>query len=588
MQINLKEGRSRVLLSNVIFPQNNYTIYYKSEYKGSSSDQVYGNMEGEEYKKLDSTGILLSQGLWEIKAVFKEQENDEPNTYKPSNDDPIATSGEIFINLNTESISVSFPSVAKGYVNVASYELRNTPSTVNNPSFSSSVYKYDTESSTFSTTPIPITYQSRTQLDPGIYYGVIEVRGNESELLYTDCIGFGIRSGLTTNITGYCDTYNGTTNTNHSFTVESKKPTDGTADIKNFEGGQFQNNGIYTIIGGSYTFIPTNGTYEKVLKSGQNITIDMNGNAIINANADDTNKTTFTINSGASLTIMNKKENTQKVYNSKKAEQKPNFLVNGGTLTLGSTASDVLGNIDVKGGPSSIGITKNGGNINLLAPTDTPYINIENTAVGISTVPNDNYTNDTETMNVNINMVNASIYAAGNESVPATGIKLDGTKESGVNYNGTINININGKGDGDYSIQTSGTYSLDNAIQQSCIYISNYSGDINLTFESDAVLSSEIGYAVSLVNCSGNVKITNKGTLSGSITSENEKSEEEGFAIYLENCKGGVTIYNSGTLSNDGQYNVYSKDSSVTIDNTTANGKEISVYYLNTNTNTST
>ena len=88
MQINLKEGRSRVLLSNVIFPQNNYTIYYKSEYKGSSSDQVYGNMEGEEYKKLDSTGILLSQGLWEIKAVFKEQENDEPNTYKPSNDDP--------------------------------------------------------------------------------------------------------------------------------------------------------------------------------------------------------------------------------------------------------------------------------------------------------------------------------------------------------------------------------------------------------------------------------------------------------------------------------------------------------------------
>ena len=102
------------------------------------------------------------------------------------------------------------------------------------------------------------------------------------------------------------------------------------------------------------------------------------------------------------------------------------------------------------------------------------------------------------------------------------------------------------------------------------------------------MLSSEIGYAVSLVNCSGNVKITNKGTLSGSITSENEKSEEEGFAIYLENCKGGVTIYNSGTLSNDGQYNVYSKDSSVTIDNTTANGKEISVYYLNTNTNTST
>ena len=191
-------------------------------------------------------------------------------------------------------------------------------------------------------------------------------------------------------------------------------------------------------------------------------------------------------------------------------------------------------------------------------------------------------------MNVNINMVNASIYAAGNESVPATGIKLDGTKESGVNYNGTINININGKGDGDYSIQTSGTYSLDNAIQQSCIYISNYSGDINLTFESDAVLFSKIGYAVSLVNCSGNVEITNNGTLSGSITSENKKSEKEGFAIYLENCTGGVTIYNSGTLSNDGQYNVYSKDSKVTIDNTTANGKEISVYYLNTNTNTST
>ena len=63
------EGSGSRELSAVIDPLSGYTIYYKSIYKGSGAS--YGNMaESDPYKKLDKNGILVSQGLWEIKVVF--------------------------------------------------------------------------------------------------------------------------------------------------------------------------------------------------------------------------------------------------------------------------------------------------------------------------------------------------------------------------------------------------------------------------------------------------------------------------------------------------------------------------------------
>lgn len=89
------EGSGSRELSAVIDPLSGYTIYYKSIYKGSGAS--YGKMaESDPYKKLDKKGILVSQGLWEIKVVFSKNTQWDGKS--------LSTSGDIFINLNTQSI----------------------------------------------------------------------------------------------------------------------------------------------------------------------------------------------------------------------------------------------------------------------------------------------------------------------------------------------------------------------------------------------------------------------------------------------------------------------------------------------------
>ena len=64
------ENSTRDLTATIITdPLANYNIYYKSIYKGSGSS--YGNMsDTDPYLPLPTSGILLSQGLWEIKVVL--------------------------------------------------------------------------------------------------------------------------------------------------------------------------------------------------------------------------------------------------------------------------------------------------------------------------------------------------------------------------------------------------------------------------------------------------------------------------------------------------------------------------------------
>ena len=120
VRLDVGDKNSRAI-SAVIDPLSGYTIYYRSMYKGTDNN-AYGDMSSSSsFDKLTSSGILVSQGLWEIQAIFKE--TDQGNTYSPSTSDLIATSGNIFINMNTESISVSYPS-QKGYVYLTQYLLR--------------------------------------------------------------------------------------------------------------------------------------------------------------------------------------------------------------------------------------------------------------------------------------------------------------------------------------------------------------------------------------------------------------------------------------------------------------------------------
>ena len=603
------EARS---ISAVFDPLDDYTVYYRSIYRGSDIKNSYGDMsQNQTFNRLTSNGIILSQGLWEIEAIFKE--SNVGDTYTPSEGEPIASSGDIFINLNTKSINVRFPS-GSGYMKISSYNLVDLPSTILKTSVTVtvSVYKYETSSSSFSSssTVIPITksntgetfYSDKIMMNSGAYYAVLKVKGSESgteRILFTDCIGFVVRDGLTTDISGYCNKYNGSSS-GGSFIVKDPPGTGGSTnidDIKEFEGDDFSSDGTYVITDGDYSIVPKKtDNYEKVLSNGQDISINMNGNSIFNSDGE--NKASFTIGSGAELTIINDNEK-----NSKKAEvigyeetpteadNNPNFSVNGGTLTLGSTDPSVEGSIDLKGAPpisdssgtkhAAIVLTSKGGTVNLLSPGNGSYVNVEETTIGISTAFDETDKNSGTDMNININMVNASIHVQGDSDEYSTGIRLDGKKNGTENYKGTINISIKGVGDHKHSIQTSNSDDSKASIEQSCIYIMNYAGAINLSFDENAHLLSKYGYAVALVNCTGKVTIVNKGTTLGSITYSGEQKEKKGNAIYLENCKD-VTIYNSGTLSSDKDqgYSVHSVNSTVAVDKTN-NGQSVKIYTSN-------
>lgn len=605
------EGSGSRELSAVIDPLSGYTIYYKSIYKGSGAS--YGNMAESPYKKLDENGILVSQGLWEIKVILStEPQWDGKGTGSTS--DLVASSGDVFINLNTTSITVQLQNtIGKGYIYISSYELVEPPTNVS--SITVTYYKYDetktkssfSSSGTFSLqeseTGNVFSSDKKEIAWSGTYYAVVEVKGSVSgtqKTLFTDCIGFVVRGGLTTNISGSCSTYNYSSSSNGNFIVTEKDQSD-KAEIKNFIGSEFNNNGTYTITGGTYELIPDDTSdptrTNKVLGNNQDIKINMNGNAIVNSN--ENLKTSFTIGSGAKLTIFNdNKDNSKKAktigYNPKsnanKYDTNPNFIVNGGTLTIGSTSPTVEGSIDLKGGPASLSssetkhaaivLSKNGGTVNLYSPGNGSYVNVEETTIGIATAFDDKYENTGTTMDISINMVNSSIYAQGDMNDYATGIRLDGTKSTSENYSGTINIDIKGKGKDDHSIQTS--YDKKDiettSIENSCIYIRNYAGDINLSFDEYASLYSKNGYAIALENCTGKIVINNKGNLLGSVESNGITcSKGKGIAIYLENCSNSVTIINSGTLSkeDDSNYQVYSANSNVTVITTDESGKVI-------------
>ena len=85
-----------------------FDIYYKSKYKGTGSS--YGNMsDTDPYIPLPSSGILLSQGLWEIKVILANKVDNPDSTISVSDSSnyPNVSSGDIFLNLNTSTIRIS-------------------------------------------------------------------------------------------------------------------------------------------------------------------------------------------------------------------------------------------------------------------------------------------------------------------------------------------------------------------------------------------------------------------------------------------------------------------------------------------------
>ena len=94
---------------------------------------------------------------------------------------------------------------------------------------------------------------------------------------------------------------------------------------------------------------------------------------------------------------------------------------------------------------SAIEYTSYGGTIEILAPDSDNLVTVEKTIRGISRLADED--NDTGELNLNIEMLNSSIRAEGNNTKSEAGIYIDGTKDSKnqTYYRGLININISGK-----------------------------------------------------------------------------------------------------------------------------------------------
>ena len=559
------EGSGSRELSAVIDPLSGYTIYYKSIYKGSGAS--YGNMaESDPYKKLDENGILVSQGLWEIKVILSTNPQWDGNG-TGSTSDLVATSGDVFINLNTTSITVQLQNtIGKGYIYISSYELVEPTTNVSSPSITVTYYKYDETKSSFSTSGTTINVQkseignvfsSNKEIAwSGTYYAVVEVKGSVSgtqKTLFTDCIGFVVRSGLTTKLYGSCSNYDSSISTSTTINVNTKEGSTVVpiTDIKNFDNIDtneftFIDNAIYVLPNEDYSMIPDRideegnlAPSEKRIEGGKNVTINMNGHAIINSK-NGSDKTYFLISDTSSLTIYNSKNNAKTIGSGDTNCKETNFIVNGGTLTLGSKYADkqqgeialkgIQPGNDVKDKISAIEYTSKGGTINLWAPEKNDSISVEKTIRGISRIANEENQNKGR-LDLTINMLNSSINAKGDNNITEAGIFVDGTNkttEPKSLYTGEIQINISGIGKDGFSIRTDNLYGV-TSNERSCIVIKNYAGDITITLSDNAILEAKKGRPIYLENCTGSITINvNSCTFTSANTTD--------FPILLKNC----------------------------------------------------
>ena len=228
-------------------------VYVRTKYKGTG--ERYTNLSESEYRKIPTEGIVVSQGLWEVQAIFSS--DGEKSAYTDTDEEtatlPGGTSGVIFINLSTQSISVKLDE-GTGSAVISSYTLSGT--VPENPSIYINLYKYngtkfeihdgtkfsgpqDSDTNVFSNTI--------TNLPTGYYYATITVKSS-STVKAVDTIGFVVRKGLTTTITGDCSNYYSTSGGSiYLDPVEEKKPIGSTETTIDIETTTTNKNNIATV-----------------------------------------------------------------------------------------------------------------------------------------------------------------------------------------------------------------------------------------------------------------------------------------------------------------------------------------------------
>ena len=536
---------------------DNSLLTYKATYMGKG--QSYGSTLG--YSSYPTEGLVLSQGPWVIDCKWMKGKTLIAE----------GTTREIWVNLNTKSLLVYLEeNEGKGSFRLDSYKVKNTDNSVTAVSFAFEVRKWDSGQFTTISLEPTISYGTESgylktcrleedNLDAGQYILAINIYNGDtqtsSNLLFTDVIGFTVREGHETKVSGECEVKSGvkyiewepnpsnpsSTNGNVVVAANGNENTGTTIDLTT---GAIQNETIYILqedkkTDGTGTGKIDLGHQEGNITSNRILTPVPDPDTNVNAFAIDMNGTDVTVSSPVAYDLPSKTvENTtivqlneritMNLFNSSADSARwgvskfpwlstrtridANVKLNGGTLNVignGDSENISKGAIEFLGPTKDDSITtayQKQGAVNMEGVGGKVVLDGDVTVKGLLGISSfaSGSTNSALTgdpIYVDITAIKSKIVAeaakklAGYQQETSYGIYL---KCSG--NGGTINIVLDGatitaKGSGEN-------------ISESGIRIDDFSGNINITIKNGSTISSEVGNGLYFSKCTGEINIT--------------------------------------------------------------------------------
>ena len=574
---------------------DNSFLTYKATYMGKG--QSYGSTLG--YSSYPTEGLVLSQGPWVIDCKWMKGKTLIAE----------GTTREIWVNLNTKSLLVYLEeNEGKGSLLLDSYKVKNTDNSVTAVNFTFEIMKWDSGQFTTLSLEPTITYGTESDyiktcrlekdnLDAGQYILAVNVYNGDtqtsSNLLFTDVIGFTVREGHQTKVSGECEVKSGVkyiewepnpSNPTNGKVVVAANGNENTGTTIDLTTGAIQNETIYILqedknTDGTGTGTIDLGHQKGNITSNRILTPEPDPVANVNAFAIDMKGTDVTVSSPVAYdwstgtventTIVQLNERiTMNLFNSSttsarwgvsefprfstKSRIDANVKLNGGTL-------NVIGNRDSqnisKGAIVFLGPTKNDSATTLIQKQGA--VNMEGVGgkvvldgdvtvkglLGISSFASES-TNSSLTgdpIYVDISAIKSKIVAE------ATKKTLGLTQETSYgiylkcsNQGGTINIVLDGA---TITAKGSGANKSESGIR-----IDDFSGNINITIKNGSTISSEVGNGLYFSNCTGDINITLDNT-KNSITGGMWALKTSG-SPKIKITKGGVENNISSSLKN--------------------------------------
>ena len=559
--------------------------------------QSYGSTLG--YSSYPTEGLVLSQGPWVIDCKWMKGKTLIAE----------GTTREIWVNLNTKSLLVYLEeNEGKGSLLLDSYKVKNTDSSVTAVSFAFEIRKWD--SGQFSTLSPESTISYGTEsdyiktcrleadnLDAGQYILAVNVYNGDtqtsSNLLFTDVIGFTVREGHQTKVSGECEVKSGVkyiewepnpSNPTNGKVVVAANGNENTGTTIDLTTGAIQNETIYILqedkkTDGTGTGKIDLGHQEGNITSNRILTPVPDPDTNVNAFAIDMNGTDVTVSSPVAYDLPSKTvENTtivqlneritMNLFNSSADSARwgvskfpwlstrtridANVKLNGGTLNVignGDSENISKGAIEFLGPTKDDSITtayQKQGAVNMEGVGGKVVLDGDVTVKGLLGISSfaSGSTNSALTgdpIYVDITAIKSKIVAeaakklAGYQQETSYGIYL---KCSG--NGGTINIVLDGatitaKGSGEN-------------ISESGIRIDDFSGNINITIKNGSTISSEVGNGLYFSKCTGEINITIDNTNNSIAGGSHDLKASESSEIKIN--KGGEVKMIPSSLNN--------------------------------------